>query len=165
MVELNFHAKPGPEWLQGGAGRPLLGRPASWTSVISSWSRCNLRSLNADKARPAGLREAGRPPSGSSRPFVAPTLHLYDCDLPERWIGDLDTSLHGVVSLLILVQAFRSTRSNRHPILNSEAFERVTLPLDRRRGTMCGGARPASLGEAGRPGFLPKFAHFWYTCS
>ena len=28
IVVLNFHAKPEPEWLQSGAGRPLLGRPA-----------------------------------------------------------------------------------------------------------------------------------------
>ena len=28
IVVLNLHAKPEPEWLQSGAGRPLLGRPA-----------------------------------------------------------------------------------------------------------------------------------------
>ena len=28
-VVFNLHAKPEPEWLQSGAGRPLLGRPAS----------------------------------------------------------------------------------------------------------------------------------------
>ena len=46
------------------------------------------------RARPVGLGEADRLPSSSSRPSIAPTLHLYACDLPGRWIDDLDTSLH-----------------------------------------------------------------------
>ena len=62
---------------------------------------------------------------------------------------------------LILVQAFRSIRSKRHPILGSDALELVTLLLDRRRGSVRGGAWPAGLREASWPGFLPNFS----TCS
>ena len=62
---------------------------------------------------------------------------------------------------LILVQAFRSIRSKRQPILGSNALELVTLLLDRRRGSVRGGTRPTRLGEAGRLGFLPNFS----TCS
>ena len=82
---------------------------------------------------------------------------MYACDLPGRWIADLGISLHCIVGPLILVQAFRSIRLNRHPIHDSEALECITLPLDRRRGTVCGGARTAGLGEADRPGILPIY--------
>ena len=34
-------------------------------------------------------------------------------------------------------------------------YRRVTFPLDRRRGHVCGGARLAGPGEAGWPGFHP----------
>ena len=104
IVVLNLHTKPEPEWLQSGAGRPLLGRPAldcghlatafAWTSLIASWSRCSLRCPKADKSRLVGLEEAGRPPSGSSQPSVAPMLLVDACDLPGRWIANLDMSLH-----------------------------------------------------------------------
>ena len=56
-IVLSFHAEPGLEWLQGGAGRPPLGRPAwgcghlattfSWMSVITLGSRCSLLGLYA----------------------------------------------------------------------------------------------------------------------
>ena len=56
-IELNIHVKPEPEWLQGGAGRPLLGRPAwecghlatafAWMSVITPGCRCNMLGLYA----------------------------------------------------------------------------------------------------------------------
>ena len=45
-------------------------------------------------ARPASLGEAGRPPSSSPRPFIAPTLRVDAFDLPWRWIDDMDMSLH-----------------------------------------------------------------------
>ena len=114
-------------------------------SVIFSWSRCSLRSLNANKAWPAGLSLAR----------VGPPFHRR-CNLtlvitPGCWIADLDMLFHWIAGPLILVQAFRSIRLNRHPILDSDAFERVTLPLDWRRGRVHKGARPAGLGEAGRP--------------
>ena len=47
---------------------------------------------------------------------------------------------------LILVQAFQSIRSNRHPILGSDTLEFMTMPLHRRRGRVCRGAGPAGLG-------------------
>ena len=154
-VELNFHAKLGCETLQGGAGRPPLGRPAkgcgrlgtafAWTSQIASWSRCSLRSWNAAKARPAGPGEARRPSSGSHRPSVAPMLQVDACDLSGRWIADLDMALRWIVGPLILVQAFRSIRSNRRPILDSNALELVTLLLDQRRGSACGSCPISSI--------------------
>ena len=55
------------------------------------------------------------------------------------------------------VEAFRCIQLNRGPTLDSEPHECISLPLDRRRGRVLGGARPAGLGEAGRPGFLPIF--------
>ena len=42
--------------------------------------------------------------------------------------------------------------------LNLEPLDCVTLSLVRSRGLAYGGARPAGLGEAGRPGILPKLA-------
>ena len=55
------------------------------------------------------------------------------------------------------VEAFRCIQLNQGPILDSEPLECVTLPLVRSRGCVFVGARPAGLGEAGRPGFLPIF--------
>ena len=68
-----------------------------------------------------------------------------------------------MVGPLILVQAFQSIRLNRHPILDSDALEYITLPLDLRCGMVCRGAKPAGLGEAGWPGILPSFTHFWHV--
>ena len=65
-----------------------------------------------------------------------------------------------MVGPLTLVQAFRSIRSNRHPILGLETLEYMTSPLDRRRGSVRGGARPASLEEAGGLGFCPFQPNF-----
>ena len=97
-VVLNFHVKSGPEWLQSGAGRPSLGQPAwgcghlatafAWMSVIFSWSRCSLRSLNADKARPAGL------PLACAGPPFHRHYHLTLVIIPGCWIAALDMGLH-----------------------------------------------------------------------
>ena len=43
------------------------------------------------------------------------------------------------------------------PTLDLEPYECVSWSLDRSRGRASEGARPAGLGEAGRPGFLPNF--------
>ena len=59
------------------------------------------------------------------------------------------------VDLWMDVEAFRCIQLNQGPILDSEPLECVTLPLVRSRDCVFGGARPASLGEAGRPGFCP----------
>ena len=58
------------------------------------------------------------------------------------------------------MQAFRSIRSNRRPILGSETLDLITLLLDRRRGSVRGGARPAGLEEAGGLGFCPFQPNF-----
>ena len=55
------------------------------------------------------------------------------------------------------VEAFWCILLNQGPTLDSEPHECVTLPLVRNRGRVFGDARPAGLGEAGRPGFLPNF--------
>jgi len=68
---------------------------------------------------------------------------------PGCWIANLDMLFHWIVGLLILVQAFRSIRLNRHPIVDSDVLEHVTSPL----------------GEAGRLGISPKFVHFWHVFS
>ena len=80
-------------------------------------------------------------------------LQVDACDLPGRWIADLDMGLRLIVGPLILVQAFWSIRSNRRPILGSDALGHVTLPLERRCGVVCEGARPAGLG------FRPILVH------
>ena len=55
------------------------------------------------------------------------------------------------------VEAFRCIKMNQGPTLDSGPHECVTLPLVRNWGRVFGVARPADLGEAGRPGFLPNF--------
>ena len=104
-------------------------------------------------ARPAGLGEAGRPPSGPSRPFVLLMLHSAFVHPPEKWITDLVLILGCLVDLWINVNAFRCIQLNQGPTLDLEPHEWVILLLDQSRGCVLGGARPAGLGEAGRPGF------------
>ena len=55
------------------------------------------------------------------------------------------------------VEAFRCIQLNQSPTLDLEPHECVSWPLDRSHGRALEGARPAGLGEAGRPGFLPNF--------
>ena len=55
------------------------------------------------------------------------------------------------------VEAFWCIQLNQGPTFDSEPHEYVTLPLVRSRDCVLGGARPAGLEEAGRPGFLPIF--------
>ena len=116
-------------------------------------------------ARPAGLGEAGRSPSGPSRPLVLPMLHSAFVHPPGKWVARLLWSLGYLVSLWTKVDAFRCIQLNQSPTLDSEPHECVSWPLDRRRGRALEGARPAGLGEAGQLGFLPDFAQFLYTYS
>ena len=78
VVVLSFHAKPRRQRLQGGAGRH--GDVAIWPPPSPGHLRCSpgvddscVASTPA-RARPAGLGEAGWPPSGSPWPSVAPSL-------------------------------------------------------------------------------------------
>jgi len=84
---------------------------------------------------------------------------------PGKWVLEILVTLGCLVNLWMDVEAFRCIQLNQDPTLDSEPHECVTLPLVRSRDHVLGGARPAGLGEAGRPGILPNFAQFWYTYS
>ena len=98
VVVLSFHAKPRRQRLQGAAGWP--GDVAIWPPPSPGHLICSLGVSDScvastpARARPVSLVEAGRPPSGSPRPSIAPTLRVDACDLPGKWIADLDVSLH-----------------------------------------------------------------------
>ena len=68
-----------------------------------------------------------------------------------------------LVDLWMSVEAFRCFQLNQGLTLDLEPLDCVTLSLVRSWGLACGGARPAGLGEAGRPGIFPFSAQFWYT--
>ena len=116
-------------------------------------------------ATPAGLGEAGWPPSGPSRPLVLPRLCSTLVHSPGKWVTEFFLILGCFVGLWTNVNAFRCIQLNQGPTLDSKPHECISLPLDRSRGHVLGGARPASLGEAARPGILPNSAQFWCTCS
>ena len=162
---LNFHAKPQPERLPCGTGQPPLGRSA-WgcrhastafrtVALILSWSR-----LAVACAMPVGLGEAGRPPIGPSRPLVLPRLRSALVPSPGKWVAEVYLILGCLVGLGMDVEAFWCIQLNQSPTLDSEPHEYVTLPLVRSRDCVLGGARPAGLGEAGRPGNFPFSVHF-----
>ena len=108
-------------------------------------------------ARPTGLGEAGRPPSGPFLPPVLPTSCSSVVHCPEKWVAEILLISGCFVGLWLDVEAFRCIQLNHSPTLDSNPHECVSWPLDRSRGIALGGARPAGLGEAGRPGFLPNF--------
>ena len=101
--------------------------------------------------------QAGRPPSGPSRPLGLPRLRSALVPSPGKWVAEVYLILGCLVGLWMDVEAFRCIQLNQSPTLDSEPHECVSWPLDRSRGRALGGARPAGLGEAGRPGFLPNF--------
>ena len=144
---------PGVHRLSDNGSDPLLEFVGSWFCFAGV------------SARPTGLGEAGRPPSGPFRPPVLPTSRSSVVHCPGKWIAEILLILGCFVGLWTNVNAFRCIQLNRGPTLDSEPHECVSLPLDRSRGRVLGGARPAGLGEAARPGFLPISAHFWYTYS
>ena len=116
-------------------------------------------------ARPASLGEAGRPPSGPSQPLTWPRLCPALGHSPGKWVLEMLVFVGYFMDLWMDVEAFWCIRLNQGLTLDLEPLECVTLPLVRSQDPIFGGAKPAGLGEAGRPGFLPIFAHFWYTCS
>jgi len=79
---------------------------------------------------------------------------------PGKWVLEILVTLGCVVNLWMDVEAFRCIQLNQGPTHDSEPHECITLPLVRSRDYVLGGARPAGLGEAGRPGFLPFSVHF-----
>ena len=86
--------------------------------------------LTVAVARPAGLVEAGQPPSDPSRPLVLLMLHSAFLHCPGKWVAGLLWILGGLVALWTNVNAFRCIQLNRGPILNSEPHECISLPLD-----------------------------------
>ena len=128
--------------------------------AVDSWSR-----VGFVVARPAGPGEAGRPPSGPSRPLTWPRPCSALEHSPGKLVPAIFVILGSLVDLWMSVEAFRCFQLNQGLTLDLEPLDCVTLSLVRSRGLACGSAKPAGLGEAGRPGILPNFAQFWYTYS
>jgi len=82
---------------------------------------------------------------------------------PGKWVSAIFVLLGCLVNLWMSVEAFRCFQLNQGLTLDLEPLDCVTLSLVRSRGLAYGGARPAGLGEAGRPGIFPFSAQFWYT--
>ena len=143
---------PGVHRLSDNGSDPLLEFVGSWFCFAGV------------SARPTGLGEAGRPPSGPFLPPVLPTSCSSVVHCPEKWVAGLLWGLGCLVSLWTKVDAFRCIQLNQSPTLDSEPHECVSWPLDRSRGHALEGARPPSLGEATQPGILPNSAQFWCTC-
>ena len=156
-------------------GRPASPRPAglgilprghrpsdsgSYHSLeaVGSWSRVGFA-----VDRPAGLGEVGRPPSGPSQPLTWPRPCSALEHSPGKWVPAIFVLLGCLVNLWMSVEAFRCFQLNQGLTLDLEPLDCVTLSLVRSRGLACGGARPAGLEEAGRPGIFPFSTQFWYT--
>ena len=123
-----------------------------WKQVISlrltSMPNLSLRGLHVG---PAGLGEAGRPPSGPPRPLTWPRLCSALVHSLGKWVLEILVLLGCFVDLWMDFEAFRYFQLDQGLTLDLEPLDCVTLSLVRSRGLACGGARPAGLGEAGRP--------------
>ena len=108
-----------------------------------------------------GAKERQHP----SRPLTWPRLCTGLVQSPGKWVLRILVNLGYLVNLWMDVEAFRCFQLNQGLILDLEHLECVTLPLVQSRGHVFGGARPAGLGEAARPGILSNSAQFWCTCS
>ena len=96
-------------------------------------------------ARLAGLGEAGWPPSGPSQPLTLLRLHSALVHSPGKWVTEFFLILGCFVGLWTNVDAFRCIQLNQGPTLDSEPQEHVSLPLDRSRGCVFGGAMPVGI--------------------
>ena len=91
-----------------GLGLPPRGRRLSdngsdpLLESVGSW----LRTVVA-VARPAGLREAGRPPSGPSRPLTLPRLCSAFGHFPGKWVLETLVTLGCHVDFWMDVETFR----------------------------------------------------------
>ena len=94
--------------------------------VVDSWSR-----ISFAVARPASLGEAGRPPSGPSRPLTWPrpcsALEYH----PGKWVSAIFVLLGCLVNLWMSVEAFRCFQLNQGLTLDLEPLDCVTLSLVR----------------------------------
>jgi len=107
--------------------------------------------------------------AGPSRPLGLPRLcSALLCSAlvpsPGKWVAEIYLILGCLVDLWMDVEAFRCIQLNQGLTLDLEPLDCFILSLVRSRGLACGGAKPAGLGETGRPGILPNSAQFWYTC-
>ena len=102
---------------------------------VGSWLR-----LAVACARPAGVGEAGRSPSGPSRPLGLPRLCTALVPSPGKWVAEIYLILGCLVDLWMDVEAFRCIQLNQSPTLDSEPHECVSWPLDRSRGRALEGA-------------------------
>jgi len=113
-----------------GLGLPPRGRRLSdngsdpFLESVDSWV-CPVAAV----ARAAGLGEAGRPPSGPSRPLTLPRLCSALMHSPGKWVLEILVTLGCVVNLWMDVEAFRCIQLNQGPTLDSEPHECITLPL------------------------------------
>ena len=104
----------------GPAGlRPAgLGLPPRCRRLSDNSSDPSLESVDswvcpiAAVARPAGLGEAGWPPSGPSRPLVLPRLHSSFVHSPGKWVAKILLILGCLVGPWINVKAFRFIQLN-----------------------------------------------------
>ena len=142
-------------WGQPAFPRPAgLGLPPRGRRLTDNGSDPFLESVDcwvctiAVVARPASLGEAGRPPSGPSRPLTLPRLCSALMHSPEKWVLEILVTLDCLVNLWMDIEAFRCIQLNQGLTLDSEPHECVTLPLVQSRDRVLGGVRPASLGEA-----------------
>ena len=133
--------------------------PFSWTLLISSWCRCGLLGFNAEICRPP----LGRP---------AWVRHVSALRFTDFLTNMCMKSKEVVPGQKIRVSAagwsFNPCARPFGPFdqtnLQSMVYRQcvdVTTLLDQRHSTVCRGARPAGLWEAGRPGIWPIFPDFW----
>ena len=167
--------RPSPRGFQvgpAGLGRPTgLGVPPRGHRLSDNGSDLLLESVGSwfcftvASAMPAGLGEAGWPPSGPSRPLT----WTRPCSAFEhplgKWVPAIFVILGCLVDLWMGVEAFRCFQLNQGLTLDLEPLDCVTLSLVRSRGCVFGGAMPVGVEEAGRPGILPNSAQFLYTYS
>ena len=109
--------------------------------LVDSWFL-----LTVAVARPAGLGEAGRPPSGPSRALTLPRLCSALGHYPGKWVHEIFLILGCLVILWMDVEAFRCIQLNQGLTLDLEPLDCFILSLVRSRGLACGSARPAGLG-------------------
>ena len=96
-----------------GLGLPPRGRRLSdngsdpFLESVDSWVRAGFV-----VARPAGLGEAGRPPSSPSRPLTLPRFCSALMHSPGKWVLEILVTLGCLVNLWMDVEAFRCIQMN-----------------------------------------------------